>query len=99
MRIDRESFHAGRAPFDTEPEWVDLTPGAANDADDAVQISLDGMWEMVSGGETNGRLCGAWDGAIPAVVPGSVHSALVKAGRLPGSDRWKEPDFSTGRKL
>ena len=81
--IDRESFHAGRAPFDTEPEWVDLTPGAANDADDAVRISLDGTWEMVSGGETNGRLCGAWDGAIPAAVPGSVHSALVKAGRLP----------------
>ena len=28
---------------------------------------------------------GAWDDAIPAQVPGSVHTALVEAGRIPES--------------
>lgn len=38
---------------------------------------------MAVGGEAEARLSGEWRDAIPAVVPGSVQTALLKAGRIP----------------
>ena len=49
----------------------------------APSLSLDGEWQLVEGGKLTDRLNDAWDDAIPAQVPGSVHSALVEAGRIP----------------
>ena len=38
---------------------------------------------MVAGGEESERLSGEWADAIPAVVPGSIQTALLQAGRIP----------------
>jgi beta-mannosidase len=39
---------------------------------------------MAEGGDEQARLAdGEWTDAIPAQVPGSVHAALVAAGKLP----------------
>jgi beta-mannosidase len=46
-------------------------------------MSLDGMWLMAEGGGEDSRLGTPWTDAIPARIPGSVHAALVAAGRLP----------------
>jgi hypothetical protein len=46
-------------------------------------VSLDGPWQLVEGGAAETRLRGDWSRPIAAVVPGSVHTALVRAGVIP----------------
>ncbi len=82
--IDREAFNPGPAPLDLPAVTVDLHPGATELPDGPVTVSLDGTWELAEGGEAADRLGAAdWADAIPATVPGSVHTALLEAGRIP----------------
>ena len=82
--LDNESFRAGQAPLSTVPSVVvDILPGAQDCSQGPMLISLNGEWLLAEGGEEWDRLKTEWTDAIPAVVPGSVHSALVAAGRLP----------------
>lgn len=82
--IERKRFKPGPSPLDrpiAAPEW---TKGKAPHAEAPPMIVLDGLWELAEGGEDAERLGGgAWTDAIPARVPGSVHTALVEAGKLP----------------
>jgi beta-mannosidase len=82
--IDRENFHAKGSPFDGPAQemkvYKENTPTVVTPSD----ISLNGIWEMAEGGGEEVRLNGLdWHDAIPAIVPGSVHSALWKAGKIP----------------
>jgi len=92
--IDRESFRAGPAAFDTPCPAVSLTSGAAKHPAGPVTLSLDGPWEMAENGVMLERLDpGPWADAVPATVPGSVHGALQASGRLP------DPKFARQDKL
>ena len=82
--IDNESFGAGPRPFDTPAEAVTLKPGTVKLPSGAPVLDLDGDWELAEGGDEAARLRkAAWKDAIPAAVPGSVHTALQRAGRIP----------------
>ncbi|MFZ4776201.1 MAG: LamG-like jellyroll fold domain-containing protein [Terrimicrobiaceae bacterium] len=81
--IDRESFKAGPSPLDSPAEDVVLSEGSAELPSGATVVSLDGKWQMAEGGEATTRLEGEWQDSIPAEVPGSVHTALEKAGKIP----------------
>ncbi len=92
--IDRESYGAGPSPLDSRAVAVELRPARGGKvrgrrAAPSV-VSLDGEWQLLQGSRPFGRdangavtEAGGWSGAIPARVPGSVHAALVAAGRLP----------------
>ena len=82
-QIDRESFAPGPSPTAGGAWTVELLRAGAEHPDGPLCISLDSGWEMVEGGDTRERLSGEWTETIPAVVPGSVQTALLKAGRLP----------------
>ena len=82
--LDRESFAPRFTPWDTEPEDIALSrESVAGIRWARPRLSLDGEWQLAEGGRLTDRLKGAWDDAIPAQVPGSVHSALVESGRIP----------------
>ena len=81
--IDRESFKPGPAPMDSPAIKVTLQKGEAERVAGVPVVSLDGTWQMADGGEEADRLSGDWQDAIPAEVPGSVHTALQKAGKIP----------------
>jgi beta-mannosidase len=81
--LDRESFRAGPSPMDSPFEEVALRSGTADHPPGATVLSLDGAWQMAEEGEQAARLSGAWGDAIPAEVPGSIHTALEKAGKIP----------------
>lgn len=82
--IDNESFGAGPRPYDTPATAVALKSGAADLPGPVPVLSLDGDWELAVEGDEAARLtCGPWDDAIPAAVPGSVHTALQRAGMIP----------------
>ncbi len=49
----------------------------------ASQVLLDGSWQLLEGGNAEQRLSGDWSKAISAPVPGSVHTALYRAGVIP----------------
>ena len=91
--VDRASFGPGPSPLDTPARHVALAPGDTAHPEAPVTRHLDGQWEMAHEGNERSRLTGAWDDAIPATVPGSVHTALVAAGRIP------DPTFGTDQKL
>jgi beta-mannosidase len=82
--LDRESFHAGRAPFDGAPIALALSAGKAefHELEPRV-LDLSGEWKLADGGDEEARLRGEWPDAIPCHVPGSVHTALREAGKLP----------------
>jgi beta-mannosidase len=82
-QVDRESFAPAPAPMSGDARPVELAPAAAEHADEPLRISLDGGWEMAAGGAEGERLAGEWADALPAVVPGSVQTGLLKAGRIP----------------
>ena len=84
-QIDRNSYRPGPSPLDSTAEVIMLAPGAAVHPTGAPVISLDGVWEMVEGGDRHSRVKDPWSAeeVIPSEVPGSVHSALVKAGHIP----------------
>lgn len=97
--IDAASYGAGPSPTKTKAVAVKLrrvsksasqrraagnaastgSPGSSP----APCLSLNGTWQMAEGGEAKERLRSEWSDAIPAEVPGSVHAALVAAGKLP----------------
>ncbi len=81
--LDRESFAPRFTPWDAAPEDVELSAESLAHARGAPSLSLNGEWQLAEGGKLTDRLNGVWDDSIPAQVPGSVHSALVEAGRLP----------------
>jgi beta-mannosidase len=81
--IDRISFDAGPAPMDSRATPTALRAGAAEHPAGAPVATLDGAWQMAEGGAESARLAGQWRDAIPAQVPGSVHAALVAAGKMP----------------
>lgn len=82
-QIDNESYHAGPAPFDAPAVTVPLAPGRHTHPSGKVQLCLDGEWQMACDGDELARLSGDWTDAIPAQIPGSVHTALWKAGQIP----------------
>ena len=81
--LDRESFKASAAPMDSPAKEVAVREGRAEHPAGVTMFSLDGAWQMAEGGEPATRLSDKWMDSIPAEVPGSVHSALQKAGKIP----------------
>ena len=81
--LDRESFAPRYTPWDATPQDVGLSAEVVTQATGPSSLCLDGEWRLAEGGKLTDRLNGAWDDSIPAQVPGSVHSALVEAGRIP----------------
>lgn len=87
--LDRAIFNAGPSPLASTAQSVTLTNGAVTQPAGAVILSLDGQWQMAEQGLDAQRLSGVWLDAIPATVPGSVHTALFAAGLIP------DPKFGT----
>ena len=81
--IDAVLFGAGPSPLDSPADPVKLSPGDIPHPTGPVTLNLAGTWEMAEDGDEAQRVSGPWSDAIPAAVPGSVHSALVAAGRIP----------------
>ena len=82
--LDEEAFKAGPAALDVPCHKVMLRSGSAKHVPPPVVVSLDVLWEMAENGAMLDRLDPApWADAVPAMVPGSVHSALQTAGRIP----------------
>ncbi len=61
--------------------------------DSTLRMKLDGTWQLAEEGSDEERLHGEWQDAIPAQVPGSIHTALVDAGKL------DDPSFGTNARL
>ena len=81
--IDAASFHAGPAPFNKKCVTVNLQEKSVKHVNAPEDIILDGEWQLIEGGNENERLIGEWSNPIAALVPGSVHDALWKAGIIP----------------
>ena len=81
--IDREMYHPGSSPLDIPVEKIKLQKGERSTDASSLFFSLDGDWQMIEGGEETERLNTHWKEFIPAIVPGSVHTALVEAGLIP----------------
>lgn len=80
--IDRDSF-AARYVLAELPS-VSLTPvEAVEPVEKPCELSLDGLWLMAEGGDERTRVGQSWSDALEAVVPGSVHTALVANGVIP----------------
>ncbi len=82
-QIERESFEPGPSPISGHADVVALAPGGSADMRRPLRLCLDGDWLLAGGGAEAQRLSAPWEDAIPALVPGSVHSALLAAGRIP----------------
>ena len=82
-QIDRESFAPGPAPIAGAARSLDLRPGGIDHPAGPLRFPLNDGWEMTEGGEEEERLNGVWNDAIPAIVPGSIQTALLEAGRIP----------------
>ena len=81
--IDREQFAPRFTPWDDEPELIALGEPTIRHPEAMEVLSLNGQWQMAEGGKLADRLHGQWSDAIPAKVPGSVHTALVEADVIP----------------
>lgn len=79
--VELELFHPGPSPLSGEAERIVLSIEEGSTPHAAVReaCSLDGDWELAA--EIDGKP--AWEQAVPAAVPGSVHTALVRAGLMP----------------
>ena len=82
-QIDRESFAPAPSPIAGAARLIELRPGGVEHPAGPPCQSLDAGWLMAEGGGERGRLHGEWGDAIPAVVPGSIQTALLQAGRIP----------------
>lgn len=80
---DRREFNAGPRPIDTTAKNITLQPGRAEHPAAVTELPLDGTWELAQNGGPLERIDKPWIDAIPAIVPGSVHTALEKAGKIP----------------
>ena len=79
--LDRICFKAGFSPLEKKADVMDEAGvGTSGEFTGEHTLSLSGEWILAEDSE-----CGrpAWEVAVPATVPGSVHSALFKAGRIP----------------
>jgi len=91
--LDREIFMAGVPLRELKSESIELSRGTSVNHPDIKLISLDGDWQIAEGGIKSERLSGTWQDGIPAEVPGSIHSALFRAGKLP------DPTFGLNQKI
>ena len=74
--IDRESFAAKYTL--SELPGISMIPVLSVDTVRSPEsLSLDGIWLMAEGGDEKFRLKDVWTDAVEAVVPGSVHTALL----------------------
>jgi beta-mannosidase len=81
---DGASFDPGPSPLDSDFEIVKLQKGSAAHPHGVKMMSLDGTWQLAQGGLQERRLeKKEWIDVIPAKVPGSIHSALLKDGLIP----------------
>lgn len=87
--IDAESFMAKSQPLTGKVETIGLQEGNLDLEEKDITLSLDGAWLMVEG---EGQVPN-WEKAMPAQVPGSVHTALVENGRLP------DPTFAQNQRI
>lgn len=79
--LDRISFKAGLSPLEQDAFVMnELNTVISDNFTDEFSLSLSGEWMLTGEGE-NGEI--EWNTAIPAMVPGSIHSALFKAGKIP----------------
>jgi beta-mannosidase len=86
--MDRRAFKPASSPLDSEATPVDLKSSPRLIPPPCFRLSLDGEWRMVGcevgKGSEKEMLDGhGWEDAIPAVIPGSVHTALLAAGKIP----------------
>ena len=81
--IDNLSFNAGPAPFEKAFIPIMLDSDIPVHLNAPKDIVLDGVWQMVEGGDESERLTKPWRNITKAEVPGSVHTALWKAGKIP----------------
>ena len=91
--IDRRSFAAEFSPWDGEAKPIALRSEPIAHPAGPTVVALDDEWQLAEGGKVHERLGDSWSDAIPARVPGSVHTALVEAGRLP------DPTFGLNQAL
>ncbi len=92
-QLDNESFKAGPSPMSSEAQDVALKSGKSDHPEGAAVLALDGVWKMAEGGDEANRLSGEWNDQIDAKVPGSVHTALFEAGKIP------DPKFGRNDKI
>jgi beta-mannosidase len=90
---EREGYKAGPTPMASQAVVLQLSAAAVSHPPEPASLSLDGEWQMAEAGDDAQRLSGSWDGAIPALVPGSVHTALTAAGKIP------DPKFGLNDKI
>jgi beta-mannosidase len=81
--LDNNSFVSGPSPMASPAHSVSLTKGLLTQLQEPPTLSLDGEWVLAEGGADADRLSKVWKDSVPAWVPGSVHTALVQAGRIP----------------
>ena len=63
------------------PENTVFTVGDVSSSGGGYKLDLDGVWRMTNKGNISSLVSGkGWDGAINAEVPGSIYTALYKAG-------------------
>lgn len=74
--IDRESF-AAKYTLSELPGISMIPVSSVDTVRNREYFSLDGIWLMAEGGDEKLRLKDVWTDAVEAVVPGSVHTALL----------------------
>lgn len=80
--LDRISFRAGLSPLERDGfRMENIKNGLLGSGDiKNTELSLSGGWLLAEDG-LDGRP--EWDNSIQAIVPGSIHEVLFKAGRIP----------------
>lgn len=81
-QIEYEIFNPRNRMRELGITQAQLKAGKLSGSKAPQMISLDGEWEMVEDGNAD-RVYDTWEDVIPAMVPGSVHVALVEAGKIP----------------
>ena len=82
--VEKAYWNPGPSPLDAPLTPCTMLPAipACEDAP-LTALSLDGEWELAPDGYTKDRVAGDWADAIPARVPGTVHTALLEHGDIP----------------
>ena len=81
--LDRISFNPSASPCAGDALQLTLQRGTVNHPQGALLLSLDGEWEMVEAGDDASWVSSVWTNSIPALIPGSVQTALLTAGKIP----------------
>jgi len=78
--VDRLSFRAGKSPVEMNGEKMITVPHIKlPDIDQTRSMSLSGNWMLAEDKDNRPQ----WESAIKANVPGSIHSDLALAGKIP----------------